>query len=75
MYGLWGYLLKAKALAPINAGRVPDGGLYLKEIFHDSFEVFYKDLYGKPCKRDWMAKVVFLMQMLLTFGGRCNPYF
>ena len=20
----------------------------------------YKGLYGKPCKRDWMAKVVFL---------------
>ena len=35
----------------------------------------YKDLYGKPCKRDWMAKVVFLIQMLLTFGGRCNRYF
>ena len=33
------------------------------------------DLYGKPCKRDWMAKVVFLIQMLLTFGGRCNRYF
>ena len=24
MYGLWGYLLKAKALAPINARRVLD---------------------------------------------------
>ena len=35
----------------------------------------YKDLYGKPCKRDWMAKVVFLIQMLPTFGGRCNRYF
>ena len=22
----------------------------------------YKDLYGKPCKRDWVAKVVFLIQ-------------
>ena len=33
----------------------------LKEIFRDSFENFeiYKDLYGKPCKRDWVAKVVF----------------
>ena len=30
---------------------------------------------GKPCKRDWMAKVFFLIQMLLTFGGRCNRYF
>ena len=35
----------------------------------------YKDLYGKPCKRDWMAKVVFLIEMLPTFGGRCNRYF
>ena len=33
------------------------------------------DLYGKPCKRDWMAKVVYLIQMLPTFGGRCNRYF
>ena len=33
------------------------------------------DLYGKPCKRDWMAKVVYLIHMLPTFGGRCNRYF
>ena len=39
-----------------------------------SFRIF-KDLYGKPCKRDWVAKVVFLKQMLLTFGGRYNRYF
>ena len=26
MYGLWGYLLKAKALSPINARRVLEGG-------------------------------------------------
>ena len=33
----------------------------LKEIFHDSCSKFrnYKDLYGKPCKRDLMAKIVF----------------
>ena len=42
----------------------------LKEIFHESVE-----LYGKSCKRDWMAKVVYLIQMLPTFGGRCNRYF
>ena len=35
----------------------------------------YKDLYGKPCKCDWVAKVVFLIQMLLTFGGRYNRSF
>ena len=48
----------------------------LKKIFHNSFEHFeiYQDLYGKPCKRDWVARVVFLIQMLLTFGGRCNRY-
>ena len=34
-----------------------------------------QDLYGKQCKRDWMAKVVFLIQMPPTFGGRCNRYF
>ena len=46
----------------------------LEEIFHDSLKISkYKDLYGRPCKRDWMANVVFLIQqMLLTFGGRCN---
>ena len=49
----------------------------LKEIFQDSFENFeiHKDMYGRPCKRDWMAKVVFLIQMLPTLGGRCNRYF
>ena len=32
MYGLWGYLLKAKSLAPINARRVLEGGWYLKKL-------------------------------------------
>ena len=49
----------------------------LKKIFDES-QVWkfrnYKDWYGKPCKRDWMAKVVFVIQTLLTFGGRCNRY-
>ena len=36
---------------------------------------FHKDLYGKPCKRDRVVKVAFLIQMLLIFGGRCNRYF
>ena len=30
MYGLRAYLLKAKALVPINAGRVLEGERYLK---------------------------------------------
>ena len=49
----------------------------LKEIFHGSFEKFkiYTGLYGKQCKRDWEAKVVFLMQMFLTLiGSRCNHF-
>ena len=37
--------------------------------------LMYKDLYGKLCKRDWVAKVVFLIQMLLTFGRCGNRYF
>ena len=37
--------------------------------------LMYKDLYGKLCKRDWVAKVVFLLQMLLTFGRCGNRYF
>ena len=28
----------------------------------------YKDLYGKLCKRNWVAKVVFLKQMFLKPG-------
>ena len=31
-----------------------------------NFEI-YKDLYGKPCKRDWVAKVVFLIHSLLRY--------
>ena len=33
MYSLWGCLLKAKALAPINARRVLGGGGYLKRAY------------------------------------------
>ena len=50
----------------------------VKERFNDSLKIleFYnKDLHGKPCKGDWVAKVVFHIKMLLTFGGRCNCYF
>ena len=44
----------------------------LKEIFHDSFENFE---ITRICKLDWMAIVVFLIQILPTFGGRCNAIF
>ena len=36
---------------------------------------FYKDLYGKPFKRDWVARVVFLKQILLFLGGHCSCSF
>ena len=29
----------------------------------------YKDLYGKPCQHDWVGKVVFLIQLPLTFSA------
>ena len=34
MYGLWGYLLKAKALPAINARRVLEGGWYLNQSLY-----------------------------------------
>ena len=48
----------------------------LKKIFHESFENFeITRICMETCKRDWIAKVVFFIQMLPTFGGRCNCYF
>ena len=41
---------------------------------NENFKI-YEDLYGKPFKRDWMANVFRLLQILLTFGGRYNRYF
>ena len=52
--------------------------MMLKEVFHDSFKIDWlidKDLYGKPFNHDWKEKDVFLIQILLIFGGRCNRYF
>ena len=36
---------------------------------------FYKDLYGKPLKSDWVARVVFLKQILLFLGRHCSCSF
>ena len=49
----------------------------LKEIFFLQFENFqiYKGLYGKPLKRDWVARVDFPIQILLIIGGPCDRYF
>ena len=45
--------------------------------FSKQFKNFkiYKELFEKPWKRDWVAKVVFLIEVLLTFGGRYNCFF
>ena len=32
-------------------------------------------MYGKPLKHDRVARVVFPIQILLTFGSHCNRYF
>ena len=34
-----------------------------------------KELYGKSFEDDWVARVVFLIQILLILGDHCNPYF
>ena len=50
----------------------------LKEIFHDSFENFEitrNCMENHTSAPEWTAKVVFLVQMLPTFSGRCNHYF
>ena len=50
--------------------------MMLKVIFYDSlvnFEI-YKELYGKPLKHDWVARVVSPIQILLIFGRCCNHY-
>ena len=35
----------------------------------------YKDLCGNTLDCDLVARVAFLIQILLIFGGRCNRYF
>ena len=35
----------------------------------------FKDLYGNPYKCDWVPKVVFLIQILLSFNCCCDCYF
>ena len=46
-------------------------------IFHDSFENFKitRICMENHARVSWMAKVVFFIQMLSTFGGCCNSYF
>ena len=46
---------------------------YISRQF-ENFEI-YMDLYGKPFKLDWVAKVVFLIQIRLILGGHCNRDF
>ena len=51
--------------------------MLLKGNISQQFENFeiYKGLYGKPLKRDWVARVVFPIHILLVFGGLFNRYF
>ena len=46
----------------------------LKEIVHDSLKI-WKFTRISMENHDWVAKVFFLVQILLIFGGRCNRYF
>ena len=50
----------------------------IKEIFHESFENF--EITTRICIENHASvtgwqKLFFLIQMLPTFGGRCNRYF
>ena len=49
--------------------------MLLKGNILRQFEFFYKDLYGKPLKRNQVARVVFSIHILLIFGGLYNRYF
>ena len=51
--------------------------MLLKGNFLRQFENFemYKGSFVKPIKRDWVARVVFPIQILLIFGGLFNRYF
>ena len=66
----WGMSLRAQIACYELKGDLSP--VMLKKVFHNSFENFEvsQDLYGKPCKRYWVAKVVFLIQMILI-----NRYF
>ena len=66
----WGMSLRAQIACYELKGDLSP--VMLKKVFHNSFENFEisQDLYGKPCKRYRVAKVVFLIQMILI-----NRYF
>ena len=49
----------------------------MRERFNDGLKIleFTRICRKNQSKRDWVAKFVFLIQMLLTFGGHCNRCF
>ena len=55
MYGLWGYLLKAKALALINTRRVLEGGWYLKLIVTGAIVKPTQNLYKILYSSFWLS--------------------
>ena len=47
-------------------------GSILKQF--ENFQI-YKGLYGKLLKHDWVARIVFPIQIPLIFNGHCVRYF
>ena len=48
---------------------------FSNKCFFENFEITRICMKNHASKCDWMEKVVFLKQMLPTFGGRCNRCF
>ena len=49
------------------------GSVMLKKILYNSLKISkFTRICMKLFKRDWVAKVVFLIQILLILGGRCK---
>ena len=79
MYGLWGYFLKAKALAPINARRVLEGGWYLKRktaAFVLLFGISHPRFYGLAAWADFYVPDLFgichLLLVLWAYSYLCR---
>ena len=73
-YVFWALVSNRKTFFSFRQTQFGETSSFLEKRQFKNYRI-YKDLYGKPCRRDWMAKVVFLIQMLPTFDGRRNRYF
>ena len=54
----------------MNKRKLEFGYAYKRNVLRQ-----FDSLYEKPLNRVWVARVVFPIQILLSFGGRCNRYF